>query len=60
MEFYISGLFGVVIFIADIWAILNVIQSRENTAAKLLWIILILALPLFGLLIWWLFGPRQR
>ncbi|WP_372861255.1 PLDc N-terminal domain-containing protein [Spongiibacter sp.] len=59
MEFAITGLFGLLIFIADIWAILNIVQSRNSSSNKLLWIALILLLPLLGLLIWWLSGPRQ-
>ena len=59
MELQITGFFGLLIFIADIWAILNIVQSRNSSANKLLWIALILLLPLLGLIIWWLFGPRE-
>ena len=59
MESQITGFFGLLIFIADIWAILNIVQSRNSSANKLLWIVLILLLPLLGLIIWWLFGPRE-
>lgn len=59
MDLQITGLFGLLIFIADIWAILNIVQSTSTAANKLLWIILILFLPLLGLIIWWLFGPRE-
>ena len=60
MEFHVTGDLGFLIFIADIWAILNIVQSRETSATKLLWIVLILFLPLLGLLIWWFAGPRER
>ncbi|AKH70295.1 Phospholipase-D-nuclease N-terminal [Spongiibacter sp. IMCC21906] len=59
MDLQITGILGFIIFIADIWAILNVIQSRESSGTKLLWIVLILVLPLLGLLIWWFAGPRE-
>ena len=59
MELQITGFFGLLIFIADIWAILNIVQSRNSSANKLLWIVLILLLPLLGLIICWLFGPRE-
>lgn len=60
MEFQITGILGFLIFIADIWAILNIIQSRETSTSKLLWIVLILFLPFIGLVIWWFAGPRER
>ncbi|GAB3379212.1 PLDc N-terminal domain-containing protein [Spongiibacter taiwanensis] len=60
MELQVTGLLGFLIFIADIWAILNIVQSRESSGAKLLWIVLILLLPLLGLIIWWFAGPRER
>lgn len=60
MEFHITGVLGFLIFIADIWAILNIVQSRETSTTKLLWIVLILLLPFLGLLIWWFAGPRER
>ncbi|WP_269618030.1 PLD nuclease N-terminal domain-containing protein [Zhongshania sp. BJYM1] len=60
MEFHVTGVLGFLIFIADIWAILNIVQSRETSTTKLLWIVLILFLPFLGLLIWWFAGPRER
>jgi hypothetical protein len=59
MTIEISGFFGLLILVADIWAILNIIQSREDTVKKLLWILLIIFLPLLGVIIWWLMGPRD-
>ena len=55
MEFIL----GIVIFIADIWAIINIFQSQGvSTGAKVLWTLLILFLPVIGLIIWWFAGPR--
>ncbi|GAA4096148.1 PLDc N-terminal domain-containing protein [Zhongshania borealis] len=59
MQIYITSLLGFVIFIADIWAIFTIAQSKESVISKLLWIVLILFLPLIGLVIWWIFGPRK-
>jgi len=53
-----SGLLGLLVLIADIWAILNVIQSNESTGAKALWIVLVLVLPVLGLIIWYFAGPK--
>ena len=53
------GLFGLLVLIADVWAILNVIQAKVDTVKKLLWIMLILLLPLLGVVIWFFAGPRS-
>jgi hypothetical protein len=52
------GLFGLLVLIADIWAIINVAQAREDNVKKLLWILLILLLPMLGVIIWFFAGPR--
>ncbi len=51
---------GIIVFLIDIWAIYNVVQSQVSFIAKLLWIILILVLPLLGVIIWYFFGPRSK
>ena len=56
----VGGLFGLLILAADIWAIVNVFQSGASTGAKVLWILIILVLPVLGLIVWLLFGPRGR
>jgi len=58
MDFHVGGIFGLVILILDIWAIVNIVQSGAPTGAKVLWIVLVLLLPLVGLIIWALLGPR--
>ena len=40
-----EGLIGVLILIADIWAILNIANSSATNGAKALWIVLVLRLP---------------
>ena len=55
-----GGILGVIILIADIWAIINVFGSGASTGSKILWTILILVLPLIGLIIWFFAGPRSR
>jgi hypothetical protein len=54
----LEGLLGLVILALDIWAILKIIGSSASTGAKVLWIILILFLPVVGLIIWLVAGPR--
>ena len=58
MKVEVGGFFGLLVLIADIWAIVNVLGSRESTGAKVLWTVLILILPLVGFIIWLVAGPR--
>lgn len=60
MNIEVSGVFGLLVLIADVWAILNIVQSRTTTLSKLVWIIVILVLPVLGLIIWWFAGPREN
>lgn len=59
MGLEVGGLFGLLLLIADVWAIVNVFQSRASTGGKVVWIVLILILPILGLIIWFLFGPKS-
>lgn len=56
MEF----IFGIIVLILDIWAIVNVIGSSASTGAKVLWVLLIIILPVVGFIIWFFAGPRSR
>jgi succinate dehydrogenase/fumarate reductase cytochrome b subunit len=55
-----SGILGLLVLIADVWAILNIFQSASSTGSKALWIVLVLVLPLLGLIIWYFAGPREQ
>ena len=54
----LSGLLSLVILALDIWAIINVFKSGAETGIKILWVLLIVFLPVLGLIIWALAGPR--
>jgi len=54
-----NGFIGLLILVADIWAILNIVQSRESTGSKALWVVLVLLLPVLGLIIWYFAGPKS-
>jgi hypothetical protein len=58
MGIEIGGIFGLLVLIADIWAIVNIVQSSAGTGRKVLWIVLVLLLPVLGLILWFLLGPR--
>ena len=53
-----GGILGVLILIADVWAIINILQSGASMGANLLWVLLVLFLPVLGLVIWFFAGPR--
>jgi len=53
-----EGLLGLLILVADVWAILNIFQSSASTGSKALWIVLVLVLPVLGFAIWYFAGPK--
>lgn len=55
----VNSLLGLLILIADIWAIVNIFQSSESTGTKVLWIVLVVVLPVLGLIIWYFAGPKS-
>ena len=58
MGYTLNGLIGLIIQALDIWAIINVVKSSAETGIKVLWVLLILLLPVLGLILWALMGPR--
>ena len=55
-----GGVVGILVLIADVYAIVNVLGSGESTGRKVLWTVLVLVLPILGFLIWLFTGPRSR
>lgn len=53
-----NGLVGLIILALDIWAIINVLKSNTGTGMKIIWVLLIIFLPVLGLIIWAIAGPR--
>jgi hypothetical protein len=60
MTMEVSGIVGLLILIADVYAILQIVQSASGNGNKVLWIVLVLILPLLGLILWFLFGPKAK
>jgi hypothetical protein len=52
------GIGGLIVLIADIWAIINVMRSDASPGRAFLWILMILLLPVLGFIIWLFAGPR--
>jgi hypothetical protein len=55
-----NGLFGLLILIGDVWAIINIFQSSASNEKKLIWTVAVILLPLLGLILWFFLGPRDR
>jgi hypothetical protein len=53
-----GGLLGLLWLILTIYALVKIVQSDAGTGAKVIWIVLILLLPVLGLILWVLFGPK--
>jgi len=58
MGSFLYNLIAFIIFVLDIWAIINVVRSNSETLKKVLWVALVAFLPVIGLIIWALAGPR--
>jgi hypothetical protein len=54
----VGGLFGLIILVLNVYAIVKIVQSGASTGAKVGWIVVILLLPVLGLLIWLFLGPK--
>lgn len=52
-------IFGIIILILDIIAVLSVWSSGASTVSKLLWTVLIIILPVIGLIAWYFLGPKR-
>jgi succinate dehydrogenase/fumarate reductase cytochrome b subunit len=55
-----GGIFGLLILIADVWAIVKLAQSKAGAANKALWIVLIIVLPVLGFIIWLIFKKDKE
>lgn len=54
----VGGLLGLIILVLDVYAIVKTLQSSADTGTKVIWVVVILVLPVLGLLLWFLFGPK--
>ncbi len=55
---YRGGLWGLIVLIADIWALINILQSGADTGTKVLWVVLVVFLPVLGFILWYFIGPK--
>ena len=43
-----EGVGGLIVLVADVWAIVNIFQSGGSTGDKVLWTVLVILLPILG------------
>lgn len=55
----VPGILGLLILIADIYAIIKIAKSSTSDGKKALWIAIVLVLPVLGVIIWYLLGPGR-
>jgi len=53
-----GDIFGLIVVILWIWAIISLLTSAASPGAKILWLILILLLPFIGSILYFIVGPR--
>ncbi|HEX7777096.1 MAG TPA: PLDc N-terminal domain-containing protein [Parvibaculum sp.] len=53
-----GGFLWLIVAVLDIYAIIKIVQSGAEPIWKALWIVIVLALPVLGLILWFLFGPK--
>ncbi len=55
----VNGLWGLIVLVANIWAIVNIFQSNATTGKKVLWTVLVILLPVLGFVLWFFLGPKS-
>jgi len=51
---------GLITLLLVIWAIVGILQSGAEPVTKLIWVLIVLALPLVGFVLWFLIGPGSK
>lgn len=54
-----GGICGLLVLIADLWAFVQIANSRAETGSKVLWALLVFFFPVGGLVLWYFFGPKS-
>ena len=55
-----EGIIGLLILIADIYAIVKIVQSSADTVKKVIWVLVVLIFPVIGLVAWYFMGPGGK
>ena len=52
------GLLGLIVVVLNVYAIFKILTSGASTAAKVIWTLVILILPVIGFIAWLIAGPK--
>jgi len=55
----VTGLAGLLILALDIWAIAKLINADITTGRRIMWVLLVVAFPVIGFIVWLLAGPNS-
>lgn len=55
-----TGIGGLIIFLLDVWAIASIINSGASGRSKVIWVLIVAILPVLGLILWWVMGPKAN
>ncbi|KAK3846801.1 MAG: hypothetical protein J3R72DRAFT_433615 [Linnemannia gamsii] len=58
--YFPGSLLGLLIFIANLVAVVHILNSNRPMSSKILWALLIFLCPIIGLIIYLLIGERDR
>jgi len=56
----LGGIGSLIVLVADIYAIVMIVQSSATPVEKLIWALVVLFLPLIGLIVWFFAGPGRK
>lgn len=51
------GMWGIIHLVLVVYAALQIINSSADTVKKALWVVIVAAFPLVGLIVWFFIGP---
>ncbi len=54
----VGGILGFIILVLDVYAVLQIVGSDSSNGRKALWIAIVVVLPVLGLILWYLLGPK--
>ena len=54
------SLFGLIVLVLDIIALVKLLQSGADGPTKILWALLIILLPILGMILYFVMGPGRN
>lgn len=60
MNLHTHGIIGLLVLVADIYALISIVNSGASAGEKILWCLLVILLPVIGLILWFFLGPRGK